>query len=260
MLDTVSHFATIHQDAPHASRSDKYSHLKTSELIEIMGQADFKPSKIIETRVRKTDKQGFQKHMVRFRHSGVSALVGDSLPEIVAINSHDGSTGFQLWAGIFRLICSNGMVVASHTYGKISIPHRGDIGGKIIDASYRVIDNAQKALTGVQEWTKIRMTESQQIDFAANALALRYGSIEESPVHPVSALIARRNDDLGDDLWRVFNRVQENVTRGGLVGYNRVNEQGERIRRSVRPVRGIDTNIGLNADLWKQAEAFAMAA
>ena len=103
----LSEYKTLDQQSAHESRSEKYSHLSTAELIRILEALGFHPSKVYETNTRKADKRGYQKHMVRFRKEG-AVTVGDSLPEIVAINSHDGTCGLQLWAGIFRLICKIG--------------------------------------------------------------------------------------------------------------------------------------------------------
>jgi len=224
-----------------------------------MKEADFLPVHAVETKARKADKRGFQKHMIRFRHQGLTALVGDSLPEIVVINSHDGSTGLQLWSGIFRIVCSNGLVVASETYGKVSLPHRGDLQGKVIDASYKVIDNANKALTGVQEWSKIGMTRADQLDFAAAALVTRYDSLKDAPVQPHEILKVNRSEDQGSDLWSTFNVVQENLIRGG-VGSLRQLDNGRIGFRSVRPVRGVGRNVDLNADLWRLADSYAKVA
>jgi len=259
MLDIVSMPQSVQAMAAHQSRSPKYTHLPTSQVIEYMRQADFLPVHAVETKARKADKRGFQKHMLRFRHQGLTALVGDSLPEIVVINSHDGSTGLQLWSGIFRMVCSNGLVVASETYGKISLPHRGDLQGKVIEASYKVIDNANRALVGVQEWSKIGMTRADQLDFAAAALVTRYDSLKDAPVQPHEILKVNRAEDQGSDLWSTFNVVQENLIRGG-VGSLRQLDNGRIGFRSVRPVRGVGRNVELNADLWRLADSYAKIA
>jgi hypothetical protein len=259
MLDIVSLPQSVGTMSAHESRSAKYTHLPTSKVIEYMQEADFLPVHAVETKARKADKRGFQKHMIRFRHQGLTALVGDSLPEIVVINSHDGSTGLQLWSGIFRMVCANGLVVASETYGKVSLPHRGDLQGKVIDASYKVIENANKALVGVQEWSKIDMSRMDQLDFAAAALVTRYDDLKAAPVQPHEILKVNRSEDQGSDLWTTFNVVQENLIRGGISTVKQL-DNGRYGVRSVRPVRGVGRNVDLNADLWRLADSYAKAA
>ncbi|MGG6549144.1 UNVERIFIED_CONTAM: DUF945 domain-containing protein, partial [Prevotella sp. 15_C9] len=59
----------------------------------------------------------------------------------------------------------------------------------------------------------------------------------------------RRFDDRESDLWSTFNRVQENLVKGGLDGRT---ANGRRQR--TRPVQGIDQNVRLNRALWLLAE------
>jgi Domain of unknown function (DUF932) len=254
MLNIEGMPLTVNQNSAHNSRSEKYSHLPTKELIGTFERYGFTPSKVVETRVRKTDRVGFQKHMIRFRHASNDTVVGDSIPEIVVINSHDGTSGLQFWAGLFRLVCENGMVVASATFGKYSIPHRGDIMHKAIFAANAVSIDAQRAGKLSIDWGKIILPREKQLEFAHRALELRYPEQGTAPVLPHDVLLDRRPDDVGNDLWRVFNKVQENVTRGGLSGY------AQHVRRSVRPVRGVTQNVALNAKLWSLADEYAMAA
>jgi len=259
MLDLVNMPYSVGQTTKHDSRTDKYVHVPTSNVIDLLVKENFVPVKAYETKTRKADKQGFQKHMVRFRHESLG-YQGDSVPEIVVINSHDGTTGLQMWSGMFRMICSNGIVAASETYAKVSLAHRGDLEGKIIDASYKVIENSNKALLGVQEWQKISLSDSDRLDFAARALVARYGLDEQQwAVKPDRLLVPRRLDDQGYDLWKTFNVVQENLTQGGIGSFKRL-ENGNIGYRSVRAIRSVGKNVELNADLWQIAEDYALQA
>ena len=90
--------------------------------------------------------------------------------------------------------------------------------------------------------------------FAQAALEVRYGEdwARQSPVRPGQLLDARRTDDRGTDLWVTFNRVQENLLKGGLLGRAR---SGRRVR--TRQVRSVTEDIRLNRALWRLAERFA---
>lgn len=237
--------------------SDKYSHLPTSLLCRWMIDNGFDPVTAVETRVRKAEKQGFQKHMIRFRKSGQD-IEGDSFPEIVVINSHDGSSGIQLWAGLFRIVCANGIVAASETYAKASIAHRGDIADKVITAAYRVVEDAERASIAVKDWKKIELSPMQQLDFAAEALLQRYEKLEEAPIRPRDLLQIRRSEDVNSDLWTTFNMVQEHMVRGTR-GY-RVNKHGNVAPRTLRGISSVARNVELNASLWQIAERYATAA
>ncbi len=59
----------------------------------------------------------------------------------------------------------------------------------------------------------------------------------------------RRCEDKKDDLWTVYQRLQENLIKGGLSGRN---AKGKRAR--TRSVNGIDGDIKLNKALWVMTE------
>ena len=69
----------------------------------------------------------------------------------------------------------------------------------------------------------------------------------------------RRTADTGTDLWTVFNRVQENVIKGGLYGFTK-DAIGRPQRRRTREVKGIDQNDTLNRALWRLSMEMAKLA
>ena len=80
--------------------------------------------------------------------------------------------------------------------------------------------------------------------FAREAARLRFGidpedSVDESMVRGL--LQVRRRDDALSDLWSVFNRVQENGTRGGF----KIPDANNRMRR-VRERRNIVADTDWN--------------
>ncbi len=80
---------------------------------------------------------------------------------------------------------------------------------------------------------------------------------DEHAVVADQLLIARRHEDRPNDLWTCFNRVQENVIRGGL-SYRQTNEETGRIaHRTTGAVRSVDGDVKLNRALWVLAEEMA---
>jgi hypothetical protein len=69
------------------------------------------------------------------------------------------------------------------------------------------------------------------------------------PVTESQILAPRRFEDRRDDMWTTFNRVQENMMKGGLRGRNRSSRT-----TTTRPVNGIDQSVKLNRALWVLAE------
>ena len=253
--DTLARYApSVFAEAKHNSRSARYTYIPTSEVLKGLRNEGFMPFEVRQGGSRDDEKRGFTKHLIRFRHSG-GQVVGDSHREVVLLNSHDGTSSYQLMSGIFRLVCSNGLVVADGCAQSIRIPHKGDIVGQVIDAAYQVIDQGEEIDRNVESMRQLQLTVREQEAFAEAASALRWPVDDgKAPVEPSAINLARREADRGDDLWRTFNRQQENLVRGGL-GYVQRDERGYRIaRRETRPVNSIDANTNLNKALWTLAE------
>jgi hypothetical protein len=234
----------------HGSRSDRYTYIPTSEVLAGLRREGFAPFEVRQGGSRDEEKRGFTKHLIRLRRDGARA-VGDSFREIILLNSHDGTSSYQLMSGMFRLVCSNGLVVADGFAQAIRIPHKGDIVGQVIDAAYTVIDQGAVIDNQVAEMRAIELKPAEQEAFAEAAAELRFED-GRSPIKPSQINAPRRRDDVGADLWRTFNRTQENLVRGDI-NYTHTNDAGMRSRRSTRPVNGIDGNVTLNKALWTLA-------
>jgi hypothetical protein len=234
-------------DAKHTSRSERYTYIPTSDVLAGLAKEGFRPYEVRQGGSKDDEKRGYTKHLIRLRHDG-SEQVGDSKREVVLINSHDGTSSYQLMHGIFRMVCSNGLIAADENTIGVKVPHKGDVVGQVIEGAYRVIEEGKAIDSRVADMRQIELRPAEQDALAEAATALRWD--ETSPVEARQLLDARRRDDVGSDLWRTFNRVQENLVRGG-VHYIQRDEQGRRVaRRQTRPVNGIDGNVGLNRALW----------
>jgi hypothetical protein len=244
----------IFAEDKHESRSDRYTYIPTAQLLTQMEGAGFRPFAVMQGGSRDQAKREFTKHLIRFRHVDAQMVnVGDSTPEIMMINSHDGTSSYQLMTGIFRLVCSNGMVVSDALLETVKVKHTGSVVDNVIDGCIDILGRLPIAMESVREMQSISLTSGEQRAFANAALAVRYESPGATPIHADDLLSVRRAADNGPDLWRTLNRVQERIVRGG-VNYVHVAENGQRSRRSTREVNGIDQNTALNRGLWTLAE------
>ena len=256
----------VRRDAPSAfatEASSRYAYIPTANVIEGMMQAGFQPTLAKQGKTRVEGKAEYTKHLIRFRHETISQQmqVGDTTPEIVLVNSHDGTSAYKLMAGIFRLVCSNGLMVSAGTLDEVTVQHKGDVQGAVIDGSRRLLESAPKAMTQVKAWQSLQLAAGEQEAFAEAAHTLRFADDEGELKIPITAamlLQSRRSADAGSDLWRTMNRVQENVIRGGLRA-RAARQPGQRIGRMVttREVRGIDQDVRLNRALWALSERMA---
>lgn len=144
--------------------------------------------------------------------------------------------------GLFRSVCTNGLV-CGQAFGEVRVPHKGDVVEKVIEGAYEVLgvfDRVEEKRNAMQS---LLLPPAVQQVLADTALTYRFGE-EHQPVTSAQLLMPRRQEDILDDLWTVFNRIQENFLKGGLNGRT---TQGRNIR--TRAITGIDGDVKLNRAL-----------
>ena len=246
------------QNATHAAGdvSDNYNFISTRKVLSSLDQNAFGVAEYRVTHSKKPEYNGFEKHMIKIQLK--DARIGQDMPQIVLINSHNRSSGFRIMAGIFRLVCSNGLVVGT-THNAFSVRHVGGNSDKVIDAVYRVIDQTKLVASEIENWKSKTLTEEAALEFSKQALELRFG--EKAPMTPGNALHVRRIEDNGASLWQIFNRVQENLSSGMRFRTNIVDKNSGRLlrtaRKTIQPIKAIDTDITFNRKLWDIAQKFA---
>ena len=253
-MDHLRHIApSVFAEQAHTSRSSAYSYIPTSELLTRLGTEGFRPYSVMQGGSRDEEKRGFTKHLLRLRHDSQELSVGGTHNEIILLNSHDGSSSYRLMGGVFRLVCGNGMVVAQSMIEDIRIPHKGDIGGLVIDGCCELMGKLPEVSESVREMSALRLTEGEQRAFATAALVARYDD-QPAPITPDQVTTVRRHEDAAPTIWNTLNTAQESLIRGGL-GYTQRDDNGRRIaRRRTREVGGIDQNTHVNRALWALAE------
>lgn len=255
---------SIFAEKPFHTMSEKYRFVPTIKVLDAMRDNGFQPVKASQSRTRIEGKGDFTKHMIRFRHNDFmnGSNVGDELPEIVLVNSHDGSSAYQLMAGIFRLVCSNGMVVQSSDMSSISVRHSGkdDAAQQVIDASFEIIDQTPKVFSRIADYKQIELSVAKQEAFAKAALEIKSKEAAET-FSTSSVLQARRTADVGEhngnrDLWRTMNVIQENIIHGGFRGRS-VNT---RRRTTAKAVNSVNEDVRINRALWRLTDEMAKLA
>jgi len=237
---------SIFAEEKHNSRSGRYTYIPTIDILQSLRKEGFQPFFACQTRVRDEGRREHAKHMLRLRHA--SQINGSEANEIILLNSHDGSSSYQMLAGVYRFVCCNGMV-CGETIQDVRVPHKGDVVGHVIEGAYSVLDEFDMVAREIEGMRSVRLSDEAQQVFAEHALMLKYEDPAAAPIAANKLLTAKRADDAGNDLWTTFNRVQENMLRGGITGRT---HQGRRTK--TRAVTGIDGNVTLNRVLWSLAE------
>src|ERR1019366_5672860 len=126
-------------------------------------------------------------------------------------NANDGTTAYELMAGLFRIRCLNSLVAWIATIDSIKVRHSGDALAKVIDGTYRMLTQAEAVLAAPRDWSRVALDYDAKAALAASAHALRFGDAGgkvATPIRPEQLLTPRRADDRASDLWTVMNVVQ----------------------------------------------------
>jgi len=248
---------------PHIYRSDKYRFVPTIDVVNKLRTEGFLPVQAGQGKSRGQGTAQYARHVIRFRREKDVVMrkrvVGEEVPEIVLLNSHNGGASYQLLAGLFRLVCSNGMVVSSSNFGSLRFKHKGDedLPSKIIEASYEIIEEVPKVMEQVDAMKSVLVSPRQQAAFATAAIELRKTALD---IEPVRLLEARRSEDQPEgrngerSVWRTFNVVQENLTKGGVEG------RSSRGTRRLGAISNLSDDALLNKALWTLADELRKAA
>jgi len=245
---------SIFASGPMMGVSQKYTFVPTSEILTGLRDLNWVPVEVEEQRIRQEARRGFQKHLIRLRLESQMATLDEWNVELVVVNSHDAGCAYQLHAGIYRRICSNGLVISSESFNAIRFRHSGCLTGEVVQASLRLVEAMPKIGERIARFRERILEPQESLTLAEQALLLRYPTVDESPIAPETLLQAHRPEDEGADLWLTMNRLQESLLRGGLSD-DRRDRRGK--LRSVRPLRGIDSKVSVNKGLWSLAERLA---
>ncbi|NTF47054.1 DUF932 domain-containing protein [Rhizobium rhizogenes] len=249
------HVPSIFAREAHDSRSERYVYVPTIDIVEELRREGWFPFFAVQAVPRDGDRIGHAKHMLRLRRDGgIGIGIGIGKPEaaeVIIVNSHDGTSSYQMFAGMLRFVCTNSLV-AGERFEEVRVPHKGNIQHDIIEGVYTVAEDFPRLIDASETMKEITLSADERRVLAEASLIARYGE-EESPVRPEQIIEPRRREDTAQSLWMPYNVIQENMIRGGLNGQRR-NAEG-RVRRSqTRAINGIDQNVTLNRALWTLAE------
>jgi len=227
--------------------SPKYTFLPTERILTGLMSAGFAPVDARQSSARRGSAL-HARHVVRLRPRFDTVQLRDSVPEVVFLNSHDGSSAYQLRMGLFRVVCTNGLIVSRGAFPAYCVSHRGNVVDDVVVGALKLADRFEGLAEQVERMEQRQLFKDEQLTFAEAALRLRYPEPAESGMQPAQLLVCRRCEDVGDDLWRVYNRIQEHLLRGGL---SRRSTNGRLTR--TRPIGSIRRDVSLNGQLWDLA-------
>jgi len=230
--------------SPSPKLTNKYEFVPTNEVMEMFDREGWQLSS-----VRQNGKSVYGVHELRFRNGELPA-VGDTLVEAIVRNSHDGTTALTVGAGLFRLVCSNGLVVPTSTAEQFTVRHMGFDSDEVKRLTESFAKKLPQIQNSVDKMMDRMLTEGEKIEFAKNASIIKWGMGTVPATLNLEQLITPvREDDFKNDLWTTFNVIQEKFIRGG-VEYK--TNKGR--TTSLRGLKNIIATNQINTKLWTLAE------
>jgi hypothetical protein len=235
--------------------TDKYVHIPTDTIVEDMEALGWFPYEVKTVRSR-TKNAATKKHLIQFFNPDIvinnEAGEADMYPALLLINSHDGSTAVRFEMGVFRMVCSNGLVIKSQDFGGFKMKHMGYSFEDLRNYISELVNTLPTMVENLNKFSQFEMTPEEQYNFAVKAVEARFGEEKELSVTEINNLLTpERKEDEGNNCWVVLNRVQEKLTSGGF-GY--LNAKGK--PRKARAIKNFTQDISMNQKLWELAEEF----
>jgi hypothetical protein len=246
----------VFADAPtNPDLSDKYLFVNTETIIDDLDKLGWLPVQAAERKSIKKEGTIFSKHMVAFQNPNIkisSEDGDDAYPRILLTNSHDGMQAFKFSVGIFRLVCSNGLVVADEKFSDFKIKHKGYTFGELRNVVRQAVEDLPNKVQVMNDMKNRILTEDEKRKMALDAMLIRAGvkelQYDEETITDI--LDPKRDADKGDDLWRVFNVIQEKITQGDF----HAALTGAKVRK-VRKIKSFEKDMKVNKELFKLATA-----
>lgn len=185
------------------------------------------------------------KHMVRLVNPDMK-MGNDSTLEVILRNAHNGTSTLSLNMGVYRFVCSNGMVVGDDLIQPLRLRHTGDGFQLAIEDALMQIDEQRRLVAEqIRMMQGISLNQGQILEMGREAIRLVYPTKEDraGSENALAYVTPRRAEDTDNTVWTVYNRVQESAMRGGrlLVG----------MRRIARPILNLDRDFSVNQKLWQ---------
>jgi hypothetical protein len=253
-LDTAKDLApAIFATSPAPTiKSPKYQFTPTFEVIDHMQDMGYVLTGVKQSNSNVELRKNWGIHITRFQHPDLyiknpqGAI--EARPEVVLINSHDGTRPIQFEMGLFRLVCENGLVIKDKDMGSFRERHTKMNFQEVKNLIDVKVSGLQGIVNTISKWNMVEMTDKQRYQFAVEALALRLSDDRQPEQYEVMDLLtAKRKVDEQPTLWHTYNTVQENMIKGGFQLNN----------RQARAIKNPIEDFNINQGLWSLASAYS---
>ena len=247
--------------------SEKYIVANTYTVIQDMEKLGWKVVRAAQRRATKKSSKRFSYHMVALQNPDIKITkqvdggeeIVECFPQIILTNSHDGLSCFQFRVGLYRCICSNGLVISDAELSEFKIRHIYYSFENLRAVVGRILEALPSKVERMSQMSNVLLSEDQKLDFAKKALSIRKGVKEEELQADEETykdlLTPVRKEDEGDSLWNVYNVLQEKIVKGGYT----TAEEGKKARK-VRKVTSFIKELDFSRRIDEVAQSYLMAA
>jgi hypothetical protein len=230
----------------------RYKFTPTTEIISHLDSMGWKLTDAKQSKTNVELRRDYGVHITQFQNPELFIKDGDggieARPTLVLVNSHDGSRPINFEMGLFRLVCSNGLVVKDKDFGGFKERHTKYTYTEVQNLIDQKMNELPTTIANINRWNGIEMSAKDRRAFAIEALALRINSDRQPEDYEIMDILEpKRKADAPNTLWHVFNRCQENIIKGGYQMNN----------RTARPITNPIQDLVLNQGLWQIADRFA---
>ncbi len=238
-------------------RSNNYDFVSTEQIINVLKDHNWNIHSASQTRVQKKNIKNinFTKHLITFQNPDLKVINGVS-PQINIINSHDGSTPFKMMAGLYRFVCENGLIISDAEFNTLSVRHRFLNPEVISNGIKEIVDIVPLITAKSEEMNSKILSLVDQLQLSDNVIKRVWTDNDKpSPFEAIQLLESRRNNDNKPTLWNSYNKIQENIFKGGIIGKTTTNK-----KRKMKGITNIDKTVKINKILWEETSQFLLAA
>jgi hypothetical protein len=238
--------------------SSDYKFLSTIDVVDRLKGDGWRTMSVQHIKKRDKSKLATSKHRVIMAPPGdfTDNVVGGTSPRLVIQNAHDGSSALRFMLGLFRMICSNGMIVTSSVLENMRMIHKNSHSGSVDEILNCFGESWSNTSKTIELWKGIDVNATEANRFAHSAFLLRHPHVTKDSIgeNHFQLLKTRRIEDEDTSLWHRFNTVQEHLTNGG---YSIAAPGIENRRQGARALRGATADTKMNRGLWDIASATA---
>lgn len=249
--------------------SDKYIVARTIDVVRDLAKLGWYPVDAKQRKVTKKSSGRFNFHMIFFQNPDVKIVktvtnsdgtvneCTDCYPRIMLSNSMDGTCAFKFIVGLFRMVCSNGLCIASDVFADMRIRHTNYSFEDLQKLINKTIEELPGQISIMNRMQEVILSSTQQKELALKMFRVRKGvAVDDSTITlddktTTELLTPVREEDKGNNLWLVWNVLQEKLTKGL---FSSIDKRGR--LRKARPVKDFVRDLALNREWWKIAESY----